>query len=107
MHEVVDDDLSAVCMGAQPRGLDHGLAEIVAVLGRRVTEAHADTHSELLLCAAIARLEGLLHCDRARYRLGGAREHHHEPVAQILDLPSARALERPTKQCEVLLAQLL
>ena len=107
MHQVVDHDLPARSMGAQPRRLDDRLAEIVAVLAVGVADAHADPHAELLLGAAVARLDGLLHLGRARQRLGGAGEHHHQPIAEVLHLPAARALERAAQQPKVLCPQLL
>ena len=65
-HQGVDHDLPAVRVGAQPRRLDDRLTEVVAVLDRGLPEAHADAHAELLLCAAVARLDRLLHLNRAR-----------------------------------------
>jgi hypothetical protein len=62
---------------------------------RAATNAHADRYAELLVCAAVARLDGLLHLDRARQGLGGAVEHDHQPIAEVLDLPSGAPLRAP------------
>jgi hypothetical protein len=101
------DDLPALRASTEPRGLHHRLAEIVTVLGRRVTDAHADPHPQLLIRAAVARLDRLLHRNRARKRRGSAVEHDHQPIAEVLHLPAARALERPTQQTEMLRPQRL
>ena len=64
-HQGVDHDLPARRMSAESRSLDHRLAEVVAVLYRGLPEAHADAHAERFLGTTVARLDGLLHLDRA------------------------------------------
>ena len=105
MHEIVDHDLPAGCISAQPRRLHNRLTEIVPVLRRGLAEAHTDPHPELLLCPAVVRLDGLLHLGRARKRLSGTGEHHHQPITEILHLPATSTLKRTTQQPKVLQAQ--
>jgi hypothetical protein len=107
MHQIIDHDLAALGRRAQPRRLDHRLTEIVAVPHRGVTDAHADPHAELLLRAAVARLDGLLHLNRTRQRLGRAVKYHHQPIAEVLDLPAGVAVKRTAQQPKVLHTQSL
>ncbi len=60
-HQSIDDDLPTRRVRAEPRGLDHRLAEVIAVLDRGVTHAHSDPHPEPLRGATVARLDSLLH----------------------------------------------
>src|SRR5205823_4245802 len=106
-HQRVDYDLSAAGLGTKPRRLDNRLTEIVAALDCRLAEADTDTHAELLLCAAVARLDGLLYLDRARQGPGGALEYGHQAVAERLYLPSCGAVKRLAQQPEVRCTQFL
>ncbi len=105
--ELGRDDLSGFALRGQARGFDHGLAEVVAVLLGRVAGREPDAHPERLLAAGVVAFDGLLHRDAAVERGGQAREHDHEPVAEVLHLGAALRLHRGTQQPEVDLAEVL
>ena len=92
---------------AQPRRLDDRIAEVVAVLLDRFAGAHADAHAERLAAGPVVMLDRLLHPHRARQRPARRREHHHQPVTQVLHLGPARRRHRAPQQPEMRLAQLL
>jgi hypothetical protein len=72
--------------GAQPARLDGRPAEIVSLLDRGITEAHTDPHTERLIGAAVARLDCLLHLNRARQRLSGTIKRVRELVELSLSV---------------------
>jgi hypothetical protein len=106
-HQIAHHDLPARRRRAQPRRLDHRLAEMVAPLHRRVAQAHTDPHPQLLPGPPVARLDSLLHRHAAPQRLRRACEHHHQPIAEILDLTTPGLLQRSPQQPKVLRAQAL
>src|SRR5947208_4851680 len=60
-----------------------------------------------MITVTIALFERLLYPDGGRDSVSGTGKHNHEPVAEVLPLASARRLDRPAQQPEVLAAQLL
>ena len=88
-HRRRDEDPVRRRLLAQPRRLDRRHPEVVPVLDRRLAGPQADPDVHLLLRAAVAPLEQLLHQHRASDRRRRRRERHDQPVAGVLDLAAA------------------
>src|SRR5262245_36707663 len=86
-HLVGDQDLAPSCLGCDPGGEDHVLAEEVALLGDHLAgvEAHPNAES-LSRTLPLALRERALHVDGAFEGLAGIGEGEHEPVALALHL---------------------
>ena len=107
LHQLVGEDLPARCPVAETRRLDRGHAEVVPVFHGRVAERYSDANRELLVRAAVAALEPLLHRDPGRDRRGAALEDGHDPVTGVLDLTSTGAVGGLTQDLEVLATQVV
>ena len=101
-HDVARDNRRAFGDPAQSRRFDHGRSEVVVVFGLDLPERDPDAHEERFGGAPVPGVEALLHLD-GRIE-GGARrrEHHHEPVAEILHLATGMLRQHVAQQREVL-----
>ena len=101
------EDLAPLCVCAQPRRLDDGLAKEVAVLLRRLARREADSDGEGPYGPTVVALDALLHPDGAGEGPAQAGERHHQPVAEVLHLRAPRSAHGGTQQREVFLANLV
>ena len=90
---------------AQPRRLDHGRAEPVVVLERRLTDRDADAERERQLARAGEHVDLLLHAACGAHGVGVARERHHQPVAEVLHLGPAVGGDLGPQRVEHVVAQ--
>jgi hypothetical protein len=104
---VAHEHLTAGRRVGQPRGLDHGRAEVVALLGGHVAARQADAHLERVVGAPVVARDRPLHGDRPVDRRGGARVGGHDPVAEVLDLDATGGAESTAQELEMRSAQLV
>jgi hypothetical protein len=95
--DISRQDLAALAECAQPRGLDHRVAEIVVVLSGYFARTQADAQSNRLYALAVVTLDALLHDHRARQGVRCRGEDRHQPIAKVLDLGPIRFREGPTQ----------
>ena len=100
-HDASHEDLAADALRAEPRRLDHGIAEVVALVGRHLAAAQADPQADRMLLRAVVALDALLHRHRARQRGRRRREHGHHAVAEVLHLTTVVLRERVAQDVEV------
>ena len=96
-----DQDLAPLGEGTETGGLDHGVAEVVALFGGHLAGADRDPEAHRLIGAPVLVVHRLLHRERAGERARGRREHRHHPVTQVLNLDAPGRGDCLTKQCEV------
>src|SRR5205807_9577781 len=100
--ELAREDLPAGSVRGEPRGLDDGTAEVIALLELSVAVGHTDPDGQRVRGSAVTPLEPLLDGHRSLDGTRDAVEGDHPPVAQVLHLPPAVPVQRFAEQCEVL-----
>ena len=96
-HELGGEDLAALGLGAQARRLDDRVPKVVVALpgGLPRAQSHAQVGDGAAL--SVASVDAPLHVHCTRHRGGAASEHHHDAVAEVLDLRAARRCDRPAQ----------
>ena len=84
-------DLTGIGVGTEPSRLYHRVAVVVVRLHRRLSAAESDAQAQLMACADVVTMDGLLHRHGARQGCSGAAEHDHDSVAEALHLEPSRA----------------
>ncbi len=105
--EIRGEDLPTVCYRTQARRFHDRFTEEVGVLFDCLPRTHADPHAQVFVRRPIVMFDRLLHTDRAHQRTARRREHHHQPVTEVLHLGPARRCHRAAQQPEMRLAQFL
>ena len=89
-HELGGEDLATPSLGAQPRRLDDRVAKVVIPLSAGLPGAEPHPQPQGALAGPVLPVDGLLHGHCAGEGGRAAGEHHHDPVAQVLDLGATR-----------------
>jgi len=106
-NDLLRQDLPSRAPITQTCSLDHRHPKHIALGRARIARAHPRLDRQRLYSGAIAPLKALLNRDRARNRRCGALERHHQAIACVLHLASARLANGFPQQPEMLLSQLL
>ena len=101
-HDVGGQDLAALTPGAQTGRLDDRVAEVVVVLVGDLTAAQPDPQAHRSSRARLSRSTPCCIATAHDNAADAAREHHHEPVTEVLHLGAARFRDRLTQDREVL-----
>lgn len=83
-------DLAGLRLGTEPSRFDHRVAEVVVALFGCFPRAQPHTEPERTIGPNVVSVDELLHGDGTPKSRRGGREHHHDPVAQVLYLGAAR-----------------
>ena len=106
-HKLGPNDLAAFRVVAKTLRDDHGHAEVVALLTRRLTHTQADPHAHFpVFAVSILTLDCALDRDSRVDGVQCTPEDHHETVAQVLNILPTVSCHRPSQQPEVIAAQL-
>ena len=89
-----DQNLVAARLGADSRGLLHGLAEEVVTVGHRLSGIKADAHMKWLVAGKVEGLETDLDGSCAAHTGLGLVKGGHDPVARMFDLAPAHIAQR-------------
>lgn len=103
--ELGREDLAAERGLAETARLDDGDAEVVVAVDVGLTHGDTDAHEQGFLRRPVPHVEALLHRHRGIERTTDPVERDHEPVTEVLDLPTVVGRDRITQQREVFEAE--
>ena len=100
-HEVGHQDLPRLRLGTQARCFDDGVTEVVVGFPCGLPGAYPYPDAENAPGARVVVIDSLLHGHRTLEGVRSRLEHHHEAVAQVLDLGAPRGGDRLAEHREV------